>query len=71
VAPPRKSLPPSSGNHGSEDRLTCIHGRIHCVAAEGPSVDECELQEIEIGHFINVLAEVALAIARRRKEMES
>jgi len=71
VAPPRNSLPPLCGVHGSEERLTCIHGRIHCVAAEQPSEDECELQELEIGHFINALAEVALAVARRREETES
>lgn len=71
MAPPRKSIPPPSGDHESEDRLTCIHGRIHCVAAEEPLEDEYELQELEIRHFINALAEVALAIARRREETES
>lgn len=71
MAPPRNSLPPSSGNPESKDRLTCIHGPIHCVAAEGALEDECELQELEVGHFINALAEVALAVARRREESES
>ena len=71
MAPPSKSLLPLSGDQGREDRLTCIHGRIHCVAAEEASEDECELQELEIGHYIDALAEVALAVARRREEPES
>ena len=71
MTPPRKSLTPPTDDHGSEDQLTCIHRRIHCVAAEGALEDECELQELEVGHFINALAEVALAVARRREESES
>ena len=69
MTPPRKSVPSSPGNPDREDQLTPpIRQCIHCVAAEGHSEVECELQEIEIGHFINALAEVALAIARRREE---
>ena len=72
MALPRNSLPPSSGDPGSEDRLTGrIHAPIHSVPVEEPSEEPDGLDEIEISHFINVLAEVALAVARRREDIES
>ena len=72
MAPPRKSLPSPSGNHGSEDRLTGrIPAPIHSVPVEESSEETDGLDEIEISHFIDVLAEVALAVARRREGTES
>ncbi len=56
---------------GPVDALTCIHGRIHCAAADQPGNDADELQQIEIRHFIDTLAEVALAVARRREGLGS
>ena len=67
-------LPNDNGAHpGDEIRpvngLTCIHGRIHCVATQD-ATDECdELQQLQVQHFLSTLAEVALAIARRRGQL--
>ena len=53
---------------GGVDGLTPIHGRIHCGAT--PDITEVdELGLIAIDHFIDTLAEVATAIARRRKQL--
>jgi len=52
---------------GGVNGLTPIHRRIHCAATPDTSeVDELGL--IAIDHFIDTLAEVATAIARRRKQ---
>jgi hypothetical protein len=51
--------------------LTPIHSRIHCVATEGTSELEHEVERITIDHFLDTLAEVALAIARRRELLDS
>ena len=51
---------------GGSDGLTRIHRRIHCLATNQPGAAENELQEREITHFIDALAEIALAVARRR-----
>ena len=49
---------------GDENLLTCIHGRIHCVAThEGE--EESDLDNLHIQNFLDTLAEVALAIASR------
>ncbi len=50
-----------------EDGLTPIHRRIHCAATRG-TVDSDELQSISIDHFLDELAEIALAIVRRREQ---
>ena len=45
--------------------LTCIHGRIHCAATH----DEEPLSEtdrLQLNHFFEILAEVALSVAKRR-----
>ena len=49
--------------NGEKEGLTCIHRRIHCGATEA----ENELDQIAIGHFIDTLAEIAQAVARRRQ----
>ncbi len=69
ASPPNNILAPRGGCDG-EDGLTCIHGRIHCGAADGPIDDENESHQIEIRHFIDALAEVALAVARRKEGLE-
>ena len=46
--------------------LTPIHQRIHCAATPDTTQPEDELENIAIDNFLNILAEVALAAARRR-----
>ncbi len=56
---------------GPVERLTCIHGRIHCAATPDTNEPENELDSIAINNFLDALAEVALAIARRREQLDS
>ena len=54
---------------GVPDALTRIHGRIHCAAtpdATEHDEHETELDRIAIDNLLDTLAEIALAIARRR-----
>ena len=53
---------------GVPDALTGIHGRIHCAATEHDE-DETELDRITIDNFLDTLAKIALAIARRREQL--
>ena len=58
---------------GVPDALTRIHGRIHCAAtpdAPEHDEDETELDRIAIDNLLDTLAEVALAIARRREQLD-
>jgi len=57
---------------GGVNGLTPIHSRIHCAATPDPNKDqlENELDQIAIDHFLDTLAEVALAIARRRQQLD-
>ena len=58
---------------GVPDALTRIHGRIHCAATPDASEhdeDETELDRITIDKLLDTLAEVALAIARRREQLD-
>ena len=58
---------------GPPDALTSIHGRIHCAAtpdATEHDEDETELDRIAIDNLLDTLAEVALAIARRREQLD-
>ena len=58
---------------GAPDALTPIHGRIHCAATPDASEhgeDETELDRIAIDNLLDTLAEVALAIARRREQLD-
>jgi len=55
--------------HNGRKALTSIPRRIHCAATEEPEPDENlvdELDEIDINNFINILAEVTMAVAARR-----
>ena len=58
---------------GAPDALTRIHRRIHCAATPDASEygeDETELDRIAIDNLLDTLAEVALAIARRREQLD-
>ena len=58
---------------GAPDALTGIHGRIHCAAtpdATEHDEHETELDRIAIDNLLDTLAEVALAIARRREQVD-
>ncbi len=62
VSPPEES--------GAEKALTPIRRGIHC-GATADTGDNCEdsvneLDRLAINHFLDTLAEVALAIARRK-----
>ncbi len=46
--------------------LTCIPEGIHCAATPEDPEGNDELDEIAINHFLDTLAEVAMAIANRR-----
>ena len=54
---------------GGLNGLTPIHGRIHCVATPDTTDDVNELEVIVVDNLFGTLAEVALAIARRRKQV--
>ena len=58
---------------GALDALTGIHGRIHCAAtpdATGLDEHETEFDRIAIDNLLDTLTEIALAIARRRKQLD-
>ena len=54
-----------------ENGLTPIHQRIHCAATPDTIADANQLDVIAREIFIDTLAEVALAIARRKIELET
>ncbi len=62
VSPSRES--------GGVNGLTPIHSRIHCGATPDTTEPDDELDHIAIDHFLDTLAEVALAIARRRQPLD-
>ena len=45
--------------------LTGIHGRIHCAATQHEETLS-ETDKLQINHFFDVLADVALSVAKRR-----
>ena len=56
------------------DALTGIHGRIHCAAtpgATGLDEHETEFDRIAIDNLLDTLTEIALAIARRREQLDT
>ncbi len=61
------SVNPSNDESGVELALTPIHTRIHCAATYGNLDGENELDQIAIDNFLDTLAEVTLAIIRRRQ----
>ncbi len=58
------------GESGGVNGLTPIHRRIHCVATANASEGQNELDRIAIDHFLYTLAKVALAIIRRRQQLD-
>ena len=49
-------------------RLTPIHARIQCGATDDGVPTTPELDDIAVQHFLDALAEVALAVVNRRNE---
>ena len=58
--------PTSRKESGGENGLTPIPPRIHCPATTERVGGRDELDEIAVDHFLDTLAEVALAIASRK-----
>ena len=59
---------------GVPDALTGIHERIHCAAtpdATGLDEHETEFDRIAIDNLLDTLTEIALAIARRREQLDT
>ena len=50
-----------------QEALTCIHQRIHWAATPDPLEEPDELDQIAIQSFLDTLAEVALAVAQRKR----
>ena len=57
------------GESGGVNGLTPIHRRIHCAATPDTNEGQNELDSIAIDHFLDTLAEVVLAIIRRRQQL--
>ena len=68
----RLNLSPHEEGNGLNG-LTPIHERIHCAATADTiqSHNENELDSIAINNFLDTLAEIALAVARRRQQLDS
>ena len=62
VSPPEKS--------GDQKALTPIHRRIHCGATPDTVEPEDELVNMAINNFLDSLAEIALAVAHRKQELD-
>ena len=56
--------------NGLENGLTPIHGGIHCAATPDTTEEGNELDQLAIDHFLDTLAEVAMAVARRRQQLD-
>lgn len=67
---PYRSESKAGPESGHINGLTCIHQRTHCVATHDPDDCENELDQIDIQNFLDTLAEVALAVARRGKRVD-
>jgi hypothetical protein len=51
---------------GRENGLTSIPPRIHCPATTNGVGGQDEIDDIAVEHFLDTLAEVALAVASRK-----
>ena len=56
-----------TGDAEERNALTPIHRRIHCAPTDENLDNGNELDQIAIDHFLDTLAEVTLAIIRRRQ----
>ena len=60
------SLEKTTAGTDNPEGLTGIHRGIHCAATpEGEQDDEAE--RLQLSHFYQVLAEVAIAVAKRNR----
>jgi hypothetical protein len=59
-------LPRFNNQNGAENGLTAIPSAIHCPATTERVGGQDEIDEIALDHFLDTLAEVALAIASRK-----
>ena len=59
-------ITPISGGDLRSKGLTRIHARIHCAATDGYDGEHSDTDQIMIDHFLQTLAEVALAVASRK-----
>ncbi len=50
--------------------LTSIPEGIHCAATPDQVEEQDELDDIAIKNFLDTLADVALAVARRRQQLD-
>ncbi len=50
--------------------LTCIHQRIHYTATPDTTEGKDELDQSQIDNFLATLSDVALAVARRKEQIE-
>ncbi len=50
--------------------LTPIHAPIQCPATDEVAPNSPELDDIAVQHFLDTLAEVALAVTKRRREAD-
>ena len=63
------NLPPEESQSGCPNALTCIRPCIHCATTpDGGELSEVDIISIE--HFLNTLAEVAMAVASRKVQKE-
>ena len=53
-----------------QEALTSMPRGIHCAATPDATEEKDELDEIAINNFLDTLAEVALAVARRRRQLD-
>ena len=67
MAEEKKNWISSLEESGAEKALTPIHRRIHSSATADHLDGDDELDRIAIDNFLDILAEIALAIARRRE----
>ena len=61
---------PDMDSDQPQNGLTPIHMRIHCAATPDTVDGGNELDQIDIDHFLDTLAEVAMAIVRRRQLLD-
>ncbi len=65
-------IKPIRSETASSTGLTCIHDRIQCCATQDTNAPEyTEGERVIVDHFLNTLADVALAVAARQGTMKS
>ena len=64
-------ISPINSSDGASQGLTCIPRRIHCAATPGTDEDYTEAERVMVDNFLNILAEVAIAAATRKRSERS